>query len=83
VSSAPEIKEVTTAKGETIKLTVFEVKDDSGAVKVSAWREHAEAFNELKVGDKLHLESVHAKRGFGGKMELTTWTATVASIVKA
>ncbi len=42
VSAILEIKEVTTAKGETVKLMVFELKDESGVVKVSAWRQHAE-----------------------------------------
>ena len=83
VSAVRESKEVTTSKGETIKLTVFDLKDDGGTVRVSAWREHAEALKDLKIGDKLVLENVYVKKGFGGKMELTTRTATVASIVKA
>ena len=82
VSAVPESKEVTTSKGETVKLTVFELKDDSGAVRVSAWRQHAEALNGLKIGDKLLLENAYVKWSFGNKMELSTRTATVASIVK-
>jgi len=81
VSSILESKEVTTGKGEIVKLMVFELKDDSGTVKVSAWRQHAEALNELKVGDKLHLEDVYAKKGYAGKMELSTRSATVTSIM--
>ena len=80
VSSILESKEVTTGKGETVKLMVFELKDDSGVVKVSAWRQHAEALSVLKVGDKLRLENVYVKKGFGGKLELSTRSATVASI---
>ncbi len=83
VSALRENKEVTTAKGETIKLTAFDLKDESGSVRVSAWREHAEALKDIKIGDKLRLENVYVKKGFGGKMELTTRTATVASVVKA
>jgi len=81
VSTGPESKEVTTSKGETVKLTVFELKDDSGVVRVSAWRQHAEALNGLKIGDKLLLENAYVKKGFGDKMELTTRAATVASIM--
>ena len=77
-----ENKEVTTSKGETVKLAVFDLKDDDGVVRVSAWREHAEAFKDLKIGDKVVLENVYVKKGFGGKLELTTRTATVASVVK-
>jgi len=82
VCAVRENKEVTTSKGETIKLAVFDLKDDGGSVRVSAWREHAEAFKDLKMGDKVVLENVYVKKGFGGKMELSTRTATVASIVK-
>ena len=82
VSAVRENKEVTTSKGETIKLAVFDLKDDGGVVRVSAWREHAEAFKDLKIGDKVVLENVYVKKGFGGKLELSTRTATVASVVK-
>ena len=82
VCAVRENKEVTTSKGETIKLSVFDLKDDGGSVRVSAWREHAEAFKDLKMGDKVVLENVYVKKGFGGKLELSTRTATVVSIVK-
>ena len=78
-----ENKEVTTAKGETVKLMVFELKDNSGAVRVSAWRQHAETLNRLNVGDKLRLEDVYVKKGFGDKMELSTRNATIASVVSS
>ena len=80
VSSILENKEVTTAKGETVKLLVFELKDESGSIKVSVWRQHAEVLSGLKAGDKLRLEDVYVKKGFGNKMELSTRSATTASI---
>ena len=82
VSAVHENKEVTTSKGEKIKLSVFDLKDDGGSVRVSAWRQNAEGFTDLKSGDKVVLEKVYVKKGFGGKMELTTRTATVTSVVK-
>ena len=83
VSAVRESKEVTTSKGETIKLSAFDLKDESGVVRVSAWREQAEALKDIKIGDRLHLENVFVKKGFGGKLELSTRSATVASILKA
>ena len=80
VSAVLESKEVTTVKGETVKLLVFELKDESGSVKVSAWRQHAETLNELKIGDKMRLENIFVKKGYGDKMELSTRSSTVASI---
>ena len=81
VSTVPENKEVNTSKGETVKLTVFELKDESGTVRVSAWRQHAEALSELKIGEKLFLENAYVKKGFGDKMELSTRSATAVSIM--
>ena len=60
---------------------VFELKDDSGTVRVSAWRQHAEALNGLKIGDKLFLENAYVKKGFGDKMELSTRSATAISVM--
>jgi replication factor A1 len=80
VFTVPQSKEVTTSKGEVIKLLVFELKDDSGAVRVSAWRQHAEVLNDLKMGDKLLLENASVKKGFGNKMELSTRSGTVISV---
>ncbi len=82
VCAVRENKEVTTSKGETIKLSVFDLKDDGGNVRVSAWREQAEAFKDLKIGDRVVLQNVYVKKGFGGKIEISTRTATVVSIVK-
>jgi replication factor A1 len=80
VATVPRSREVTTGKGERVKLTVFDLKDNSGIVQVSAWRRHAEALNALKIGDKLLLENALAKKGFGDKIELSTRSGTVASI---
>ena len=81
VSTVPENKEVNTSKGETVKLTVFELKDETGTVRISAWRQHAEALSGLKIGDKLFLENAYVKKGFGDKMELSTRSATAVSIM--
>jgi len=81
VSTVPESKQVNTASGESVKLMVFELKDHSGTVRVSAWRQHAEALSGLKIGDKLFLENVYVKNGFGEKMELFTRSTTTVSVV--
>jgi replication factor A1 len=81
VCAVRENKEVTTSKGETIKLAVFDLKDDSGTVRVSAWREHAESLKDLKMGDRVVLQNIYVKKRFGGKLELSTRTATVAFVI--
>ena len=81
VSTAPESKEVSTLKGESMKLTVFELKDDSGTVRVSPWRQHTEAPKGLKIDDKLLLENAYVKKGFEDKIELSTRSAKVTLIM--
>lgn len=65
-------KNVTTQKGEVISLFTFDLKDEESMIRVSAWREHAEALEKLEVGNKIRLDSMYVKRGFGGKLELST-----------
>jgi replication factor A1 len=81
VSATPVSREVTTSKGETVKLAVFELKDDTGTVRVSVWRKHAEAVNNLKVGDRLRLTNAYVKKGFGDKIELSTRNATSIAVL--
>jgi ssDNA-binding replication factor A large subunit len=81
VATAPVNREVTTSNGETVKLAVFELKDDTGTVWVSAWRKHAEVINNLKVGDRLRLTNVYVKKGFGDGLELSTRSATVITVL--
>ena len=79
VSVAPVIREVATPRGETVKLAVFKLKDDSGVARVSAWRKHAEAVGGLKVGARVRLADVYVKKGLSGEVELSTKSATVVT----
>ena len=81
VLTAPTSREVATSKGEMVKLAVFELKDDTGAVRVSAWRKHAEAVGSLKVGDRVRFTSVYVKKGFGDEVELSTRNATAITVL--
>jgi len=81
VASLPICREVKTQKGETVKVAAFELKDDSGAIRVNAWREHAEVATRLLIGEKVMLENVYAKMGYSGKVELSTRAASVINSV--
>jgi replication factor A1 len=81
VSTLPTSKEITTSKGETVKLCNFELKDDTGSVWVSAWRQHAETACNLMMGNKILVENAYVRKGYDGKKELSTRTATVITRV--
>ena len=81
VATLPVCREVKTQKGEMVKVTAFELKDDSGSIRVNAWREHAEAATKLFMGEKVMLENVYAKMGYSGKVELSTRAASTINRV--
>jgi len=76
VSSVDSVKEVTTSRGEQIKLFTFELKDETGSIRVSVWRNQVEQFNNLNIGDSVTVENGFVKKGYGDKLELTTRSGT-------
>jgi ssDNA-binding replication factor A large subunit len=80
VVTKPMVRDVRTSKGEIVKLAVFELKDETGKIWVSAWRKHADAACNLEVGDRVIIKNAYLKKGFGDQPELSTRSAT--SIVK-
>ncbi len=81
VASLPVCREVKTFKDELVKLTAFDLKDETGLLRVTAWREHADSTCKLLIGDKIVLENVYAKVGYNGKIELSTRATTVVTRV--
>jgi replication factor A1 len=76
IASLPITRDVRTSKGEIVKLSAFELKDETGLVRVTAWREHAETASKLLMGQKIVLENVYARRNYEGKIELSTKAST-------
>jgi len=81
VATKPLKRKVKTAKGETINLTVFEIKDETGSIWVSAWRKNAEKTANLKPGEKIAVKNADVKKGFGDQLEITTRKATMIEIL--
>ncbi len=80
VSNVEPIKEVTTGKGEQIKLLNFELKDETGSIRVTVWRDQAEKLSELKLCDDVIIENAYVKKGYGNRVEVSTRTSTVISV---
>jgi replication factor A1 len=80
LATKPMVRDVKTSKQEVLKLATFELKDETGRMWVSAWRNHADSVKELNVGDRLIIKNAYVKKGFGDQLELSTRNAT--SIVK-
>lgn len=75
------LRNVKTSKAELVKLAVFEVKDETGKIWVSAWRKHADTVSNLKVGDKVTIKNAYVKKGFGEQLEISTRNKTNITIL--
>ncbi len=64
-----------------MKLAVFELRDDTGTVRVTAWRNHAESAGGLKVGDHVRVRDAYVKKGLEEKVELSTRNATSITVL--
>ena len=81
VVTNPTLRNVKTSKGETVKLTVLEAKDETGRIWVSAWRKHADTVRDLKTGDKVVIKNAYVKKGFGDQLEISTRGTTSITIL--
>lgn len=81
IVAKPAIRHVKTSRGEVVKLAVFELMDETGAIWVSAWRKHADIVGSLKAGERIRLEDVYVRKGFQEQLELSTRNATTITIL--
>jgi replication factor A1 len=75
------LRNVETSRRETVKLAVFEIKDETGRMWVSAWRKHADTVKDLKTGDRVFIKNVYVKAGFGDQLEISTRGDTSITIL--
>ncbi len=76
ISTNPIIREVKTINGETIKVATFELKDETGKIWVSTWRQHAETVQNMKKGEKILVKNAYTKKGFNNQLEIATSKTT-------
>jgi len=81
VAEAPRIREVVTARGEKVEVASFELTDDTGKIRVSAWRRLADSVKDLTAGTQIEIKNAYAKKGFGAPLELTTRTFTSVEVL--
>lgn len=82
VATKPMSRDVKTSKGELVKLAVFELKDETGRIWVSAWRRHADCVKDFKVGHRIVIKNANVKKGFSDQLEISTRDATSITVHK-
>ncbi len=81
IVESPHLKEVTLRDGSKVKVAEFTLKDQTGSLKVSAWREHGEILAKLPSGLKVRLKGVTVKEGFAGQPEAATTSSTTIEVI--
>jgi len=82
VGIKPVFRDIKTSKEELVKLASFELKDETGRIWFSAWRKHADAVKDLKVGDRILIKDAYVKRGFGDQLEISTRESSSVAVVR-
>jgi ssDNA-binding replication factor A large subunit len=70
VVAKPTVRTVKTAKGETVQVANFELRDKTGQIRVSAWRRLAETAGKMGVGERVVLNKVNVKKGLANQPEV-------------
>lgn len=81
VVDAPTVREVVTARGETVNVASFRVRDDTGIVRASVWRDLVEQVRDLPIGTRIKMNNLFVRSGLGGKTELGSTMFTTIEIV--
>ncbi|MFB0505084.1 MAG: OB-fold nucleic acid binding domain-containing protein [Candidatus Bathyarchaeia archaeon] len=70
------LREVTAARDEGVKVASFELSDSTGTTEVSLWRSLAEDAEKLSTGDIIKIRNVYVRRDLSGKLSLSSGTFT-------
>jgi ssDNA-binding replication factor A large subunit len=81
IRTMPVEREVTTSRGEKVKIASFELEDSSGKIWVSAWRKHAETVGQLAVGTRIRIKDACVRKGFGDALEISTRASSIVEVL--
>jgi len=81
VTTKPVLKEVTTSKNEKVAVTSFELRDKTGKLRVSTWRNIAQKLKDLPVGTRIKMRNIYAKKGYKNSMELSSRYSTIVEVL--
>jgi len=81
VAADPEMRDVTTGKGENIQVTSTRIRDDTGEARVSFWRSHAAEASKLQRGSRIRIYGLIPKLGLVGDTEFNTIQASKLEVL--
>jgi len=81
ISESPAVRSVTTLSGQSINVASFRIRDETGQVKASFWRDLAETVRGLPEGTRIRVEAAYVKEGLDGTSELSSGAVTRVKIL--
>ncbi|MCW4022333.1 MAG: OB-fold nucleic acid binding domain-containing protein [Candidatus Bathyarchaeota archaeon] len=82
VTSKPVIREVTTARNEKVAVCNFDLSDQTGKLRVTAWRNLAQTAKDLSVGTRIKMRNIYAKKGYENRMEISSRYSSIIEVLK-
>ena len=71
ILQSPNTMDINTKSGETIPVTDTIIGDDTGEIRLVAWRETSRELKNLNIGERIMVKAVAATTSREGKTELT------------
>lgn len=67
----PNTTDITTKSGETVMVTETIIGDDTGEIRLTAWRDASKLLRNFSIGERIKINAVLVTSGKDGKNELT------------
>jgi replication factor A1 len=77
----PIVRTVTTRTGQEIAVASFRIKDQTGEIRVSLWRDLADKVENIPVDTDVRIKNAYVRMGFDGALELSSNSLTEIEFV--
>lgn len=81
ISDEPTVRAVTTRDGQEVNVASFKMKDDTGEIKVSLWRDLVEKVRDLPLETRIQIKNVYVRTGFDGNPEISSKSTTEVEVL--
>jgi ssDNA-binding replication factor A large subunit len=71
ILQSPNTMDINTKSGETITVTDTIIGDDTGEIRLVAWRETSNLLKTFNIGERIKIKAVSVTSNKEGKLELT------------
>ena len=71
ILQSPNTMDINTKSGETVSVTDTIIGDDTGEIRLVAWRETSNLLKNFNIGERIKVTAVAATTNKDGKVELT------------